>query len=123
MTGSAILDAITALPPLLALLLVGVPVLAFVAWGPWAWTAGIVAGAWAANHWGPDAGIPAALVSGCAAYLLNCRWNPYADCWWCHGGPKRRDNRRHFHFCFFCGGNGRRTRLGAYAWPKFRDRT
>lgn len=118
---SAILDAIGGLPPLLSLLAFLLPVLVFVAWGPWSWLAGGLAGAWAAGHFGTDGLLVAAYTFGGLAYLANCRWNPMADCWWCKGGPKRRDKQRHFHWCFVCGGSGRRYRLGAFAWPRYRE--
>lgn len=119
-TESVILDAIASLPPGLAFVAYLLPVVVFVAWGPWAWVLGGVAGAWAATWGGTDALLIVGALVGAVAYALNCLWNPMADCWWCKGNAKRRDKKRHFHWCFFCGGNGRRTRLGAYAWPKHR---
>lgn len=121
-SGSWVLDTVATLPPLLKLLAYLIPVVVFVSWGPWAWVLGTLLAMFAAAPMGTDGIILGGLVGGGIGYVLNCRWNPMANCWWCKGSPKRRDKQTHFHWCFICGGAGRRWRLGSQAWPKFREK-
>lgn len=120
-TTSWILGAIHTLPPWAQLLAFVLPLVVFVSWGPWSWVSGGIAGVWAATWGGVDALLVLGMGVGLAVYVVNCRWNPYADCRWCKGSPRRRDSRKNYHFCFWCGGNGRRTRLGAHAWSRYRE--
>lgn len=120
--ASWILDVIAGLPPWAQLLAYLLPIVMLVSWGPWAWLFAAIGGALAAQHVGTDGVLVSVWAGGAVGYVLNCGWNPMADCRWCKGSPKRRDGQRNFHWCFWCGGNGRRTRLGAYVWPKHRAR-
>ena len=115
-----IADLIGTLPPLAKLVAVVVPLWVFVSWGPWAWVLGGAAAIVALGPAGPDVAVLLGYLLGGLGYVLYCRWNPMDDCRWCKGSPKRRGSRG-FHWCFWCGGNGRRTKLGAYAWSKHRE--
>lgn len=121
---SLILDLIGQLPPWAQLLAYGLPILVFVTWGPWAWVAGLGLAVWLGPIGGIDIGLVAVFVGGAAGYVLSCRWDPMLDCWWCNGSPKRRNRnkKKRFHFCFVCGGTGRRYALGARVWPRYRDK-
>jgi hypothetical protein len=82
--------------------------------GPWTWTggvAGMLGGAYL--KWPTPAVAALAVLGGLLFYLVDCLKDPYADCWYCGGSPKRRNRQRNFHNCPVCGGKGKRLRVGA----------
>ena len=56
------------------------------------------------------------IVLGAAAlvwWIGTSLYDPWVDCWWCNGSPKRRAKRqhKHYHFCLICDATGRRRRF------------
>lgn len=54
---------------------------------------------------------------GCAGYAIACwRW-PFAACFRCEGGGKKRSpGGRAWRRCWVCKGSGERLRIGRKAW-------
>ena len=54
-----------------------------------------------------------ALPAGLVAYVVQSIYRPYARCWRCKGKPRfTSSSGRTWRDCWFCGGSGKRRRLG-----------
>lgn len=104
-----------ALPSLVLVAVVVWAVWAVALLSVWTWLAAAVAGSLVMAKWGwsSSAGLDVAAVTLLFGYGADCFLDPRADCWWCRGTPKRRNERRYFHFCLVCGGKGHRRRIGS----------
>lgn len=70
--------------------------------------------------WGLGGSVDAAAGALVVGYVVDCLLDPRADCWWCHGSSKRRNDRDYFHLCFICGGSGQRKRWGSQVLARHR---
>lgn len=104
-------------------------VMVAVVWAVWfvalqsIWTAGTVLAAYlVASSWGWSGGQTLDLCVGVllTGYVIDCLLDPRADCWWCHGSPKRRNDRGFFHLCWICKGSGQRKRWGSQVLGRHR---
>lgn len=101
-------------PPWLPLALGLWALFALKAGGPWSIGAAVAALVAGANWgWPVDVMSFTALAAFVAMYFLRCAQDPYTPCWWCRGKSRRFNSEGNFHFCWVCGGSGKRDRFGA----------
>lgn len=58
-------------------------------------------------------------------YAGECWWFPFGRCrcpFGCEGGRHYSKDRKHSRDCAWCGGHGRRLRVGRRVWNYFADR-
>lgn len=55
-------------------------------------------------------------------YVVRCAIWPFAKCWFCKGEGRKYQNKatkKAWRNCRWCGGTGRRRRIGRAAWAHF----
>lgn len=78
-----------------------------------------VASAWVTGH--PAWAVLIVLLVP-VVYVVECAWWPFGYCLCCKGaGKHHKTNSRVFKDCWWCGGSGRRLRVGRRVWNRLRS--
>lgn len=86
----------------------------------WTYAGAVAAGVAAGSLWGTPTGVDIAAGALLVGYVIDCMIDPRADCWFCRGSAKRRNDRSYFHLCWVCNGSGQRKRWGSKALRRHR---